>query len=457
MAAASPGSPCRTDVQLVPAAVPASEACPLAGRGLGTGRILDSMALDIAAVQAALAEDGLDGWLLYDFHGTNPIARALAGLNGGGHMTTRRWYYLIPRIGSPRALVHAIEPNKLDTLPGDKIALRRTRSAGAGPRPPASTACAAWRWNTRPRTRSRICRASMPAPSSLSARAASRWSRPAISSSGSTRCGTPPPWNRTGGLGRALPDQGSRLRGHPRASGRRHADHRIRHPAADGAAGSRRKASSTDALPRRREQENAGNPHYLPTATGSRRIGSNELVLLDLWGKLATAGAVYADITWVGFTGAQVPDEFARAFDAIAARSRRGGRPREAAARATGADLRGWEVDRAAREVLLAAGYGAHVLHRTGHSLGEDVHGNGVHMDDYETHDDRRLLAGTGFTIEPGLYFDAFRRADRNQHVRRARRGAGDRPVPGRHRPARVVNAGEAGAEAPAYCSRASL
>src|SRR5580765_7492909 len=120
MAAAGPGSPCRTDVQLVPAAVPASEACRRAGRGLGTGRILDSMALDIAAVQAALAEDGLDGWLLYDFHGSNPIARSLAGLNGGGKMTTRRWYYLVPRIGSPRALVHAIEPNTLDTLPGDK-------------------------------------------------------------------------------------------------------------------------------------------------------------------------------------------------------------------------------------------------------------------------------------------------------------------------------------------------
>ena len=78
------------------------------------------MALDIAAVQAALAEDGLDGWLLYDFHGSNPIARSLAGLNGGGKMTTRRWYYLVPRTGAPRALVHAIEPHTLDNLPGDK-------------------------------------------------------------------------------------------------------------------------------------------------------------------------------------------------------------------------------------------------------------------------------------------------------------------------------------------------
>ena len=76
--------------------------------------------------------------------------------------------------------------------------------------------------------------------------------------------------------------------------------------------------------------------------------------------------------------------------------------------RAPDRDLRGWEVDRAAREVLQTAGYGDHILHRTGHSLGESVHGNGVHMDDYETHDDRRVLPGTGFTIEPGLYFETF-------------------------------------------------
>jgi Xaa-Pro aminopeptidase len=74
----------------------------------------------------------------------------------------------------------------------------------------------------------------------------------------------------------------------------------------------------------------------------------------------------------------------------------------------TGTELRGWQVDRAAREVLEKAGYGPHVLHRTGHSLGENVHGNGTHLDDYETHDERRLLPRTGFTIEPGLYFENF-------------------------------------------------
>ena len=131
------------------------------------------------------------------------------------------------------------------------------------------------------------------------------------------------------------------------------------------------------------------------------------MLLLDLWGTHSAQGAVFADITWVGATGRSVPAEPARAFRAIA-------EARDAAvavveqAAAGGRDLRGWEVDQAARRVLQDAGYGDRILHRTGHSLGENVHGNGVHLDDYETHDDRRLLPGTGFTIEPGLYFDAF-------------------------------------------------
>jgi Xaa-Pro dipeptidase len=163
----------------------------------------------------------------------------------------------------------------------------------------------------------------------------------------------------------------------------------------------------TDSPPVVAVNAHAGDPHYLPRAEHSASIRKDDLILLDLWGKMDRPGAVYADITWVGYTGAAVPADQARAFDAIA-------RARDAAidlvqgAVRDGAELRGWEVDRAARSVLDDAGYGAHVLHRTGHSLGETVHGNGAHLDDYETHDERRLLPGSGFTIEPGLYFDTF-------------------------------------------------
>ena len=163
----------------------------------------------------------------------------------------------------------------------------------------------------------------------------------------------------------------------------------------------------TDSDPNVSVDENAGNPHYLPTAAHHRAIGDGQLVLLDLWAKLDGPSSVYADITWVGYTGPTVPAEQAEAFAAIAA-------ARDAAVAlvkdriAAGRDIRGWEVDRAASSILRDAGYGARILHRTGHSLGDTVHGTGVNMDDYETHDDRRLLPGTGFTIEPGVYFKEF-------------------------------------------------
>jgi Xaa-Pro aminopeptidase len=154
-------------------------------------------------------------------------------------------------------------------------------------------------------------------------------------------------------------------------------------------------------------QENAGNPHYQATRAQYRAIRPGEGVLIDLWGKLTSPGAVYADITWVGFTGPQPTDELSRAFAAACA-------GRDAAVALVqssvrdGKVLHGFEVDRACRDVIERAGFGAQFIHRTGHSLGEEVHGNGVHMDDYETHDDRRLIPGTGFTIEPGVYTDRY-------------------------------------------------
>jgi Xaa-Pro aminopeptidase len=162
----------------------------------------------------------------------------------------------------------------------------------------------------------------------------------------------------------------------------------------------------TDSPPIVAAQENAGNPHYAPTPTVSRPIQSNEVLVLDLWGKLDKPGAVYADITWAGFSGTP-PAEVADVFRVVIG-------ARDAAIAlvtsgvASGRGLRGWQVDRAARDLVIAAGYGERFIHRTGHSLGEEVHGNGVHMDDYETHDDRRLLAGTGFTVEPGIYLQTF-------------------------------------------------
>jgi Xaa-Pro aminopeptidase len=164
----------------------------------------------------------------------------------------------------------------------------------------------------------------------------------------------------------------------------------------------------SDSSPVVAAQENAGDPHYLPTAQRTRQIQADELVLLDLWAKKKDdPRAVYADITWVGFTGQSVPEDMARAFGAICSARDAAVALVQRSAREQ-SDLRGWQVDRAARNVLQAAGFGERILHRTGHNLGREVHGNGVHMDDFESHDDRRLLPGTGFTIEPGVYFESF-------------------------------------------------
>ena len=363
--------------------------------------------LDVGAVQAALAADGLDGWLLYDFRGINPIAADVTGVGRqGGHLATRRWYYLIPATGEPRGLVHKIEKHSLAHLPGSttQYAGRDQLDAGlrtllTGIRRVAmeySPGCA------------------IPYVSRIDAGTVEliRQAGPDVVSSGDLIQRFSAVWDA------------DEIDTHRQASEKLH---RVKDRAFDAVA--RRlcgRAATTeydiqqlmagwfrdeglisDSDPNVSAAENAGNPHYLPTAAVHRAIRPDEIVLLDLWGKLDRPGAVYADITWVGYSGPRVADRFASAFSAICGARDAGIRLVQEATR-SGRELRGFEVDRVASAVLRDAGYADKILHRTGHSLGETVHGNGVNMDDYETHDDRRLLAGTGFTIEPGVYFDDF-------------------------------------------------
>jgi Xaa-Pro aminopeptidase len=364
------------------------------------------MALDVAAIQRALATEGLDGWLLYDFHGSNPIAAQLTGLAGGAHLTTRRWYYLIPAAGEPRALVHAIERRNLDHLPGTKVvyAGRQQLESGlaqllAGMRRIAmeySPNCA------------------IPYVSRVDAGTAEaiRGHGVAIVSSGDLVQQFEATWTAeqltshraaSAALYR-IKDRAFESASAGLAAGRKQTEYDLQQAMVEWF---REEGLVSDSAPVVAVGANAGNPHYLPTASNSRPIVPDEVLLLDLWGKQSALGAVFADITWVGVTSAAVPAEAARAFQAVVGARDEAVRLVEEAAGA-GRELRGWEVDRAARQVLERDGFASRVLHRTGHSLGENVHGNGTHLDDYETHDDRRLLPGTGFTVEPGLYFESF-------------------------------------------------
>jgi Xaa-Pro aminopeptidase len=152
---------------------------------------------------------------------------------------------------------------------------------------------------------------------------------------------------------------------------------------------------------------NASDPHYGPTAEFAAPIREGDLLLLDVWGKKKTPGSVYYDITWVGYLGAKVPEKYAKVFGVV----------REARDKAVdlilknigaGKPLQGWQVDKAARSVIEKAGYGKYFFHRTGHSIGEKVHGNGANMDGLETHDVRHLIPRTCTSIEPGIYLPEF-------------------------------------------------
>jgi Xaa-Pro aminopeptidase len=152
---------------------------------------------------------------------------------------------------------------------------------------------------------------------------------------------------------------------------------------------------------------NASNPHYEPEHDSSEMIRQDDVILIDLWAKLNRPGTVYYDITWVGFSGTDVPSDVRNVFEIVT-----GGRDaavaRVQAAMERGDDLRGFEVDDAARGYITERGFGEQFIHRTGHSIGEDVHGSGANMDNLETHDERRVIPWTCFSVEPGVYLPHF-------------------------------------------------
>jgi Xaa-Pro dipeptidase len=362
------------------------------------------MALPIPKVQQALKEEGLDGWLLYDFHGSNPIATRLTDLAASSKLATRRWYYLVPAAGAPRGLVHAIERHNLDGLPGDKQPYAGREELAAGLKTllrgmkrvameysPGNAIPYVSRVDAGTVESVRQLGVEVVSSGDLVQRFEAVWSDEALATH------------------RAASERLYRIKDRAfqlirERAGRGLNEFEVQQAMVGWFSD---EGLISDSAPCVSAQENAGNPHYQPTAAAHRTIGPNEVVLLDLWGKLATPGAVFADITWMGFTGSAVPDLYTNAFAAV-----RDGRDAAVAlvtrAAREGRQLRGYEVDRATREVIEGAGFGAQFIHRTGHSLGQEVHGNGVHMDDYETHDERRLIPGTGFTIEPGIYTATF-------------------------------------------------
>src|ERR1700704_847273 len=268
--------------------------------------------LDVTAVQAALAADGVDGWLLYDFHGLNPIAIEVAGVNrGGGHLATRRWYYLIPASGEPRGLVHAIERNALDHLPGSKARYAGRDALEAGLRELLrGVRRVAMEYSP-------LCAIPYIARVDAGTFELVRQLGVEVVSSGDLVQRFATVWGESGGGthrrgGRALyriKDRAFEAVAGRLAAGTLTTEYHIQQLMAGWF---RDEGLVSDSLPIVAGQENAGNPHYMPTAAEHRVIHRGEIVLLDLWGKLDRPGAVFADITWVGYTGTQAPERYER-------------------------------------------------------------------------------------------------------------------------------------------------
>lgn len=350
--------------------------------------------LDRATVAGLLHDLGADGWLLYDFHGCNPVANRLFP----GGMGTRRLFVWIPRDGEMTAIVHRIEMQPFENFAGRIIPFARHAELHAALAETVGGKVAAMEispgdavpyldripWGVIDLLQSLGVR--VVSSGSLVTRFAATWSAAEVANHVEAA-----ELLRTIAL--AALEKAVRLGG----TGYTESAMQQEVVAAMEAAG-----MSLTTHPIVGFGPNAAMPHYEPHPGADRTLGHNEVVLLDLWGGMQS-GTVFADQTWMGFSGREVParvnevwttvrDARDAAIAALRARFR------------AGEPVQGYLGDRAARSVIERAGFGEFFVHRTGHSIDRDLHGSGPHLDDYETHDDRALLPGTGCSVEPGIY-----------------------------------------------------
>lgn len=359
---------------------------------------------NIAAIQAELRASKIDGWLFYDHHRRDPIAAHILGLDGNG-LATRRWYYFIPAKGEPRKLVHRIEQGALDAVPGTTLVyagwqelykslpklLKGTKKIAMQYSPEnnipyiglvdAGTVELIRKLKKKVVSSAdlvQIFEASW-TPEQLESHLAAGKIIDRVTSEAFARAG-------------AFVREGKRLSEYElqRWIMERFSD-----------AGLRAEPPIVAVQP------NNGNPHYEPSERDARPIRAGDLLLLDMFGKMDQPGSVYYDITSMGYLGERVPDAYAKIFRIVR-------QARDNAVEfiqknvAKGREIQGWEVDRVTRETIRKAGYGKFFVHRTGHSIGQAVHGNGANMDGYETRDDRKIAPRTCFSIEPGIYLPEF-------------------------------------------------
>lgn len=357
---------------------------------------------DLDAVQRALREFELDGWLLFDFRGSNRLARRVLDLDDQPLMS-RRFAYCVPARGTPRKLVHRIEPGALDHLPGDKTVYLRWQEFQAGIGALLSglkhVALEYSPRNANPYV-SRVDAGVVELVRSFDVEPVSSGDLiqlfEATWDDDQWRMHREAAVHTDSAYRRVWKFMAEHVRAGRPITERTVQQEIERHFAEHGL--------FADHAPIVAVGPHSGDPHY---ETGDTPLREGDFVLVDLWAKLNQPRAVYSDLTRVAFIGSSVPTPYEDIFQ-IVARARDAAIARLKAAFAAGESLQGWQVDQAARDVIDAAGYGAAFVHRTGHSIGQETHGNGANMDNLETHEQRRVLRRTCFSIEPGIYLPEF-------------------------------------------------
>jgi Xaa-Pro dipeptidase len=360
--------------------------------------------MNLPAIQAALRERNIDAWLFYDHHHRDPIAYRVLGLPSS-LMVTRRWFYLIPANGEPSKLVHKIEAGHLDSLPGSKrvysgwqelfeqiklfLADYKTIAMQYSPNNLVFTVSLV---DAGTMELVRGLGKNVVSAADLIAQFEATWTDEQIQTHFAARDAVDSITTA------AFAEIGRRVRNGGTT------EHAMQQWLLEAF---QRENLVTDDPPVVAVNANSGNPHYEPHAENSAAIREGDFVLLDIWGKKNTPGAVYYDITWTGYVG-KAPSDKQREVFQIVRDARDAGVKTVLDAIDAGQRIAGWQVDRATRDHIKKAGYGDYFIHRTGHSIGTDVHSNGANMDDLEIHDERQILPNSCFSIEPGVYLPEF-------------------------------------------------
>jgi Xaa-Pro dipeptidase len=361
----------------------------------------------VAAIQQALSDAGLDGWLFYDFRQSDPLAYRILKLDPK-QFSTRRWFYFVPATGEPTRINHAIEQGKLDLLPGRRLVYSSWGKLNEQVRDALSTAGVkgtpriAMQYspeNSIPYI-SRVDAGTIELVRSLGAEPVTSadlvqlfeavWTKEQYDSHVVAA-------NHIHQIiQEAFAEVARKLKGDEPVTEYEIQQFMVRRFAEE-------QMTCNGDHPIVSVNANAASPHYQPSASKFSPIKRGDFLLLDVWAKLETPGAVYADQTWTGFVGTEPTAEHVKIFTIVRD-------ARDAAIEfvrenvKAGREIKGAQVDDVSRGVIERAGYGEFFTHRTGHSIGEEVHGNGAHIDNLETRDSRHIIPRTCFSIEPGIY-----------------------------------------------------